>query len=65
MQASFEELMSKFVEADRIESIDIRPEIRVEVVSVTSAMLDLAYGIQVDHYAGCSEKIGQRAIIPN
>ena len=36
--------------------IGIRPEKRGEVVSVTSAMLDPAYGIEGDHFDGRSGK---------
>ena len=56
MQASFEQLMDQFVQAGTVEWIGIRPEKRAEVVTVNSAMLDPAYGIQGDHYAGQSGK---------
>jgi len=56
MQASFEQLMDQFVQAGTVEWIGIRPEKRAEVVSVMSVMLDPAYGIQGDHYAGQSSK---------
>jgi len=39
-----------------VEWLGIRPEKRAEVVSVTSVILDPAYGIQGDHYAGRSGK---------
>jgi len=54
MQDSLEQLMDEFVGAGTVEWIGIRPEKRAEVVSVTSVMLDPAYGIQGDHYAGRS-----------
>lgn len=54
LQDSLEQLMGKFVGAGTVEWIGIRPEKRAEVVSVTSAMLDPAYGIQGNHYAGRS-----------
>jgi MOSC domain-containing protein YiiM len=56
MQASFEQLMDQFVQAGTVEWIGTRPEKRAEVVTVNSAMLDPAYGIQGDHYAGQSGK---------
>ena len=56
MQASFEELMDQYVGTGTVEWIGIRPEKRAEVVSVPSVMLDPAYGIQGDHYAGRSGK---------
>jgi MOSC domain-containing protein YiiM len=56
MQASLEQLMDKFVGAGTVEWIGIRPEKRTKVVSVTSVMLDPAYGIEGDHYDGRSGK---------
>jgi MOSC domain-containing protein YiiM len=56
MQASLEQLMDQFVRAGTVEWIGIRPEKRGDIVSVKSAMLDPAYGIQGDHYAGRSGK---------
>ena len=56
MQASLEQLMDEFVRAGTVEWIGIRPEKRAEVVSVNSAMLDPAYGIEGDHYDGRSGK---------
>jgi len=56
MQASLEELMDQFVRAGTVEWIGIRPEKRGDIVSVNSAILDPAYGIQGDHYAGRSGK---------
>jgi len=54
MQDSLGQLMDEFVGAGTVEWIGIRPEKRAEVVSVTSVMLDPAYGLQGDHYAGRS-----------
>ena len=56
MHASLEELMDQYVGTGTVEWIGIRPEKRVEVVSVTSVMLHPAYGIEGDHYAGQSGK---------
>lgn len=56
MQSSFEHLMGNFARAGTVEWIGIRPEKRAEVVSVKSAMLDPAYGIEGDHYDGSSGK---------
>jgi MOSC domain-containing protein YiiM len=56
MQDSLERLMDEFVGAGTVEWLGIRPEKRAEVVSVTSVMLNPAYGIQDDHYAGRSGK---------
>jgi MOSC domain-containing protein YiiM len=56
MQTSLEQLMDEFVGVGTVKWIGIRPEKRADVVSVTSAMLDPACGIQGDHYAGRSGK---------
>jgi MOSC domain-containing protein YiiM len=56
MQDSLERLMDEFVGAGTVEWLGIRPEKRAGVVSVTSVMLNPAYGIQDDHYAGRSGK---------
>lgn len=56
MQSSLEQLMDEFVGMGTVEWIGIRPEKKAKVVSVTSAMLDPAYGIQGDHYTGHSAK---------
>jgi len=56
MQSPLEQLMDQFVGTGTVEWLGIRPEKRTEVVSVTSAILDPAYGIQGDHYAGRSGK---------
>ncbi len=56
MQASFEHLMDKYVGAGTVEWIGIRPEKRTGLVSVESVMLDPAFGIEGDHYAGRSGK---------
>lgn len=56
MQTSLEQLMNEFACAGTVEWIGIRPEKRAEVVSVKSAMLDPACGIEGDHYAGRSGK---------
>lgn len=53
---TLEQLMDQFVRAGTVEWIGIRPEKRAEIVSVTSAMLDPAYGIEGDHYDGRSGK---------
>ena len=56
MKASLEQLKNEFVARGTVEWIGIRPEKRGEVVSVTSAMLDPAYGIEGDHFDGRSGK---------
>ena len=56
MQASFEHLMDKFVRTGTVEWVGVRPEKRAAIVSVNSAMLDPAYGIEGDHYDGRSGK---------
>ena len=56
MQASLEELMDQYVGTGTVEWIGIRPEKKAEVISVNSAMLHPAYGIEGDHYAGQSGK---------
>jgi len=56
MQASFEQLMDQFVGTGTVEWIGIRPEKKAEVISVNSAMLHPAYGIEGDHYAVQSGK---------
>ena len=56
MQASLEELMDQYVGTGTVEWIGIRLEKKAEVVSVNSAILDPAYGIEGDHYAGRSGK---------
>lgn len=53
---TLEQLMDKFVQVGTVEWLGIRPGKRAEVVSVTSAMLDPAYGIEGDHYDGRSGK---------
>lgn len=56
MQVSLEQLMNQFTGFGKVVWIGIRPERQAGVVSVKQAMLDPAFGIQGDHYAGRSGK---------
>ena len=56
MQPTLEQLLSHFAGAGRVEWIGIRPGKKVEMIAVDSLMLDPAYGLEGDHYAGRSGK---------
>lgn len=56
MNASLQQLMSSFGQPGTVEWIGIRPGKKAAMVSVGSALLDPACGIEGDHYAGRSGK---------
>ena len=56
MQLSLEQLMSHFANVGRVEWIGVRPGKKADMISVPSVMIDPAYGLRGDHYAGRSGK---------
>ena len=54
--SALEQLMSRFAGAGKVEWIGIRPGKKAHMISVPGVMLDPAYGLRDDHYAGRSGK---------
>lgn len=56
MYTSLKQLMNNYSQAGTVEWIGIRPDKKLELISIKHAMLDPLNGIEGDHYAGRTGK---------